>query len=215
MKYRHIFFDLDGTITDSGPGIMKSVQYALKKYGIDEPDPENLKSFVGPPLNESFHERYGFGEKDYEGLLKAYREYYNVRGIYENAVYPGVEKLLGDLNAAGLNCYIATTKPARPTGVVLSYFSLSRYFKDVSCGSDEPDKGKKGYVIRMLMEKNEITDRDSAVMIGDRSHDMIGAAENGIHSFGVLYGYGSSGELKDAGAEKLVSSAEEIADCLL
>jgi phosphoglycolate phosphatase len=216
MTFDNILFDLDGTLTDSAHGITMSVQHALRKFGIDVPDLNALKVFVGPPLEESFEKYYGFGSDVYPQLLAAFREYYIGGGMLDNAVYPGITELLQALNGAGKNCYVATTKPEQPTRLILEHFGLAGYFRDVACGCDDSGKGgDKAKIIARILERNNITDRKSVVMIGDRSHDGVGAGRNGVFFCGVLYGYGSEEELKNAGAGYIAESTAGLADFLL
>lgn len=214
MNFEYVVFDLDGTLTDSGPGITKSVQYALRKFGVDEPDLAKLRVFVGPPLFESFMKYYGFPENQCDALVEAYREYYNVKGMFENSVYPGIPELLNKLNGAGKKCCIATTKPDKPAKHVLEHFDLIRYFSHVSCGGDSLQGGNKTVVLERLFRECGEENKKNAVMIGDRSHDIVGAKNNGLYSVGVLYGYGTETELKAAEADRIVETVSGLSDFL-
>ncbi len=207
-----IFFDLDGTITESGIGITRSVAYALKKRGIEEPDQKKLDRFVGPPLMDSFMGFYGLTAEDARAAVDDYREYYAVKGIFENRVYDGVEEMLKALQEAGKICVLATSKPEPYAVQILEYFGLKRYFAHV-CGStmDETRTGK-AEVIAYAMEVSGCAD---PIMVGDREHDILGAKAHGLRSVGVLYGYGSREELEKAGADYIAATAEEAAEILL
>ncbi len=208
--YQNILFDLDGTVTESGIGITKSVAYALQKWGITEQDPQKLNRFVGPPLITSFMEYYGFTAEDAVKAVEDYREYYAVKGIFENRVYDGVVKMLETLKNQGRTCILATAKPEEYAIRILEHFDLSRYFSVVAGATMDERRTDKTSVIAYALEKAGIADRASAVMVGDREHDILGAKANGLHSIGVLYGYGSREELVNAGAEYIAAASEDI-----
>ena len=113
MKYTTAIFDLDGTITDSCPGILNAIRYALKKREIDEPSEEVLRSFIGPPLQQQFQTVFGLSEEEGAAMVSIYREYYGVKGIFENRVYDGVPEMLEKLRAAGVRVLMATSKPEK------------------------------------------------------------------------------------------------------
>ncbi len=221
-----ILFDLDGTITDSGEGIMNSVKYTLDAFGISDYDKPFLQRFVGPPLKEFMMKIFGFDEEKARLAVVKYREYYGKSGIYENRLYDGIEDLLRDLKGAGKILALATSKTEMYMKMVLDHFGITQYF-DVTAGSlFDGSRVRKGEVVRHALElvreshtesKNaaEKIFFESAVMIGDREQDVDGAKENGIESVGVLYGYGSLGELKEAGATYIVRSIDELRDRLL
>lgn len=135
MKLKRVFFDLDGTLTDSMPGITKGVQYALKHYGIHVDDLSVLKPFVGPPLFDSFKRYYNFSDKDANDAIYVFREYYDVKGWMDNAPFDGVEDMLKTLKEAGLELYVATSKPEETAKKVLEYFQLTEYFKFIGGAS--------------------------------------------------------------------------------
>lgn len=207
--YDIVLFDLDGTLTDPGLGITNSVIYALKRYGIEAESRESLYAFIGPPLADSFMKYYGFSAEKAAEAIGVYREYFSVRGLYENEVYLGVPQLLEKLKAMGKKIVLATSKPEEFSVKILEHFGLMGYFDVVAGASMDEKRNKKGDVIRYAMEKGGFTAED-AVMVGDREHDVLGAKENGIASIGVLYGYGSEKELKDAGADYIAASVEDI-----
>lgn len=207
---RYILFDLDGTLTDSGSGIANSVIYMLKHFGIEVEDRDSLRAWMGPPLADSMQLFYGFDrEKALLGVEK-YREYFNDRGMYENLVYAGVPKMLAALKEQGYGIYMATSKPETAARKIAEYFDLAGYFDYIGGASDDDSRVKKGDVIRYVLETAGITDKDAAVMVGDREHDVLGAKQNGLETIGVLYGYGSQKELQDAGAEWILDSVEAL-----
>lgn len=204
-----ILFDLDGTLTDSGPGIMNSARYALEKLGV-RPTEEELHSFIGPPLHLSFQNTYGFSEeKSFEGV-RLYREYYAEKGIFENELYPGVDRLLQKLKDSGKSLILATSKAEFYAKKVMDHFRLTGYF-DFMAGSEmDGSRSDKAEVIAYALEGAGVADKASALMIGDRSHDIIGAKKNGLDSVGVLYGYGDRPELEEAGADAIAATVEEL-----
>ncbi len=214
MKQNYIFFDLDGTLTESGPGIINSVRYALTRWGIDEPDDTALYRFIGPPLVYSFSTFYGFSQEDAVKAMAVYREYYAVHGIFENSVYQGIPQLLALLKGAGKHLCVATGKPEKFMFPILKHYDLLKFF-DFCGGSDEAEThADKTSVIRYVMD-NCGAKADDLVMVGDRHHDVDGAKANGVQSVGILYGYGSRTELETAGADYIAATVEDLQELLL
>lgn len=207
---RYVLFDLDGTLTDSSIGIANSVVYMLKYFGIEVDNRESLRAWMGPPLVDSMQLYYGFDRKKALQGVEKYREYFNEKGMYENLVYSGIIKMLSGLKEKGYGIYMATSKPETAARRIAEYFDFAGYFDYIGGASDDDSRTKKGDVIRYVLETAGITEKDAAVMVGDREHDVIGAKENGLETIGVLYGYGSRGELEDAGAEWIVESVEAL-----
>ena len=204
--WKTVLFDLDGTLTDSAPGITNAVAYALARCGIRE-EPQNLTNFVGPPLTDSFRDHYGFDLEKRMEAVDFFREYYNKTGWLENAPYPGIEDLLRALKAAGLTLMVATSKPEFMAVRILNHFSLAKYFYHISGAPLDSEEGsRKSAVIRNAL--SHLTGPAEAVMVGDRRHDVAGAKEVGLPCVGVLYGYGGREELEKAGAEFI---AEDLA----
>lgn len=215
MRKKYILFDLDGTLTDPMVGITRSVQHALRAYGIEEEDLKKLCPFIGPPLKESFMKYYGFPEAQAEEAIEKYREYFRVTGIFENKVYDGIEDMLRELKARGGILLVATSKPEEFAMQILEHFHLSQYF-DYVCGASMDEKRvKKGEVIGYALERAGIRQADKAVMVGDREHDVMGAHENGMDCVGVLFGYGSREELEEAGAGETAGTVGELQEILL
>ncbi len=210
-----ILFDLDGTLTDPGVGITRSVNYALESFGIHTEDLSELYKFIGPPLIDSFVKYYGFDEMQALQGVEKYREYFKDIGIFENEPYQGIDEILHDLSEAGRRLIVATSKPIVFADRILEHFNLMQYF-DMICGSElDGTRTKKGEVIMYALDKAGITDLSEVVMVGDRMHDVIGAKESGIDSIGVLFGYGSDVELKTAGATIIVETVAELRKMLL
>ncbi len=222
IKYPYTFWDLDGTLTDSGPGIFNAVKIALADQGIIEENPDNLRRFVGPPLDYSFTTFYGMSHEQALTAIQKYREYYGPIGLYENEVYPGIPELLKHLSDSGIFLAVASSKPLVMVHQVLEHFGLDSYFKVVvGCGLDGTLSSKIEVLDETLRQSAEmlgITREEltaKGVMIGDRFYDMDGAHHFGLTPIGVTYGYGSSGELNDAGAACLAADAAELERILL
>ena len=212
--YNYVLFDLDGTLTNSELGITKSVQHALRKFGIEVEDRTVLRPFIGPPLGESFQVFYGMSVEESEQAIKYYRERFSVKGLYENEVYPGVEKMLQVLKEGGKKLILATSKPEKFTMLILEHFDLLKYFDFVAGATMDGSRGEKADVIRYALELSGIEDKSEVIMIGDRKFDILGAKENGLASMGVLYGFGDREELTEAGADYIVETAEDIVKIL-
>ena len=212
--YQNILFDLDGTLTDPGMGITNSVMYALKKFNIDVKDRASLYRFIGPPLKGSFEEFYGFSDGQSELAVQYYREYFTKQGMLENEVYDGILELLTRLKEKDKTLIVATSKPEVFTLEILRHFNLLEYFDFVAGATMDDKRTKKSDIIRYALECCHITDTSTAVMIGDRKHDIIGAKENNLDSIGVLFGYGDYEELKAAGATYIVETPMSIFQCV-
>lgn len=217
MNYKGILFDLDGTLTASGEGITRSVQYALGKMGKPElgKDRKKLEIFVGPPLLEQFMNYGGFSEEEAAEAVKYYRERYSVTGIFENKPYPGVKELLEGLKEKGLVLAVASSKPDQMVKIVLKHFHLDTYF-DVILGSDisRPRMTKAEVIMQVLEKMNCLDKRNQVIMVGDRHYDVFGAKEAGLSCIGVTYGYGTKEELLKAGAVKTADSTRDLGKLL-
>jgi phosphoglycolate phosphatase len=198
--YKFALFDLDGTLTDSKPGIVACVEYALRDFGITVEDTYTLTPFVGPPLRDSFRDFYSFSDADAERAVAKYRERYHTVGWKENSVYPGVEDMLQTLRDAGVRLAIATSKPQKYARLIAENFGLAFYFDCIIGSEFDGTRGKKSEVVAETLCRLGVTDTCEAIMIGDRKFDVLGAAENRLCTVGVRYGYADAGELEKAGA---------------
>ena len=211
---RTLLFDLDGTLTDPGEGITNSVAHALRSYGITPPPREALYCFIGPPLHESFQRFFGFSEAQSFEAVERYRDYYRDRGIWENRLYPGIEPLLGQLTAAGYQLALATSKPLVFARQILDHFGLTPHFTWL-CGAElDGARTAKAEVVAEALRQSGAA-AHTALMIGDREHDVAGARACGLACIGVLYGYGSREELTAAGAWRLAQSVPALGQLLL
>ncbi len=208
--YKNLLFDLDGTLTDPGLGITNSVMYALRKFGINVTDRTTLYKFIGPPLKESFKTFFGFSAEKCDLAVKYYREYFSETGLYENEVYNGIPEVLTELSAKGRELIVATSKPEVFAVKILKHFGLYDCFDLVAGATMDDTRNEKADVIKYALDRFGVSDTSSAIMIGDRKHDIIGAGLNGTASIGVLYGYGSCEELTAAGASFIAETPADI-----
>lgn len=212
MRYDVVLFDLDGTLTESEPGILNCVQYAVEKMGFALPPREELKKFIGPPLLSSFEDVCGMTGAQAEEALALFRERFNPIGWKENSVYPGIAPLLRTLKARGARVGLATSKPVDFARRIADYFGLSPYLDVIAAApmKETHHASKKELIAQALPKKYR-----RACMVGDRLFDVEGAHDNGIDAIGVTYGYGSREELEKAGADVIVETVEELTGCLL
>ncbi len=206
-----ILFDLDGTLTDSGEGIINCAQYAFQQMGYPVPPREEMGVFVGPPLWDTF-ERFGIPKERTDEAVQIFRSRYVPIGKFENTPYPGIRELLEALGAEGNLLYVATSKPETTAVEVLEHFDLARYF-DRICGADlEKKRNSKDAVIAYLLN---MTGSDAEmVMVGDTEYDVLGAAAHGIPTIGVSWGYGDVAAMEKAGAKAIANSTKELLEML-
>lgn len=207
-----ILFDLDGTIINSEEGITKCVQYALRAYGIDEPDRKKLLCFIGPPLDPVFREKYGMTEEEAWQAVEKYRERFDVEGIFECCLYDGVRDAIVRLKEKGYVLALASSKPETACRRILEHFSLTPYFDEVVGSTLDGRISTKEEVLEELgrrMADCQIG-RDEMCLIGDTKYDAAGAKAFGIRCIGVSYGFGTREELLDAGAEAVFDQMEEV-----
>lgn len=206
-----ILFDLDGTLTDSGEGIINSVIPALEHFGLKVPSREELRVFVGPPLHDTFR-RFGVPADKTDEAIAVYRSRYVPIGIFENAPYPGIQDLLTSLRSAGHRLYVATSKPETMAEQVLERFHLAQYFHKICGATLDTTRSTKEAVIAYLLEENGQS--ENMVMVGDTKFDVLGAKAHGIPTIGVTWGYGTLEELVEAGAAAIAHSPEELLELL-
>lgn len=207
-----ILFDLDGTLTDSGEGIINCAWLALKHFGLPLPDKKTMRVFVGPPLRDSFL-RFGVPEDSVETAIEIYRSRYVPTGMFENTPYPGIKGLLAALKKQGHRLYVATSKPEGMATAILEKFQLAPYF-DLICGASMDDtRDSKDKVIAYLLEKTG--GNNEYIMVGDTAYDVQGAAVNGIPTIGVAWGYGKVEDMEAAGAKAIAHSPAELLQMLI
>lgn len=208
---KSILFDLDGTLTDSGEGIINCTIYALEHYGLPIPTREALRVVVGPPLHESFI-RFGVPEAEAMNAVEKYRERYNPIGKYENTPYPGIRELLERLKAEGHRLYVATSKPEGMSMDILEHFDLAKYFTRICGASMDASRSSKDAVIAYLLA--ECGAQENAIMVGDTAFDVLGAKAHGIPTIGVSWGYGTVEDMEKAGAAAIVHTMDELHQAL-
>ncbi len=213
--YDVVLFDLDGTLTDPGLGITKSVEYALNHYGITVKDRRELEHFIGPPLIDSFMGSYGFSKEQATEAVEVYREYFSVTGLFENEVYPHIPELLNALKKAGKILLVASSKPEVFVLRILEHFDLLRFFDGVGGAAMDESRTNKADVVEYILGKAGVTDRSRCILVGDRKFDVNGAHEAGMDALAVTYGYGSLEELTAAQPEHIAHTPKEIERILL
>ena len=210
MNYSVVLFDLDGTLSDPKIGITKSVQYALHKAGIMVNDLDELEPFIGPPLQVSFREIYGFNDRQITQAISDYRERFTERGVFENKLYEDIPALLANLKQQGYILTIATSKPTVFAEQIVKYFQLESYF-DLVVGSHlDGSRSAKGEIIAEVIQQFASYPKKQFIMIGDRKYDLIGARENQIDAIGVTYGFGSLEELKNEEPTYIVDHVNDL-----
>jgi phosphoglycolate phosphatase len=208
-----LFFDLDGTLTDPRPGIVRSIQYALERLGHSVPHENELLWCIGPPLKASFIELLGDQEQA-DQAVALYRERFGETGLYENRVYDGIESLLVSLVEEEFSLYVATSKPHVYATRILEHFGLIQHFDQVFGSELSGERVDKTELLGFALDRTGFR-AGGSLMVGDRSHDMIGAHNNEMKTVGVLYGYGSREELESAGAGTIVAQVDDLSNALI
>lgn len=206
-----ILFDLDGTLTDSGEGIMNCAELALRHYGIPIPSREALRVFVGPPLHETFL-KFGIPEGEIANAVELFRSRYVPIGKFENEPYPGIQELLSNLKQQGHKLYVATSKPEITAVEVLEHFGMDHYFDAICGASMDKSRSTKDAVIAYLLEQNGTA--QNMVMVGDTKFDVLGAKAHGIPTIGVAWGYGAVSEMEYSGAIAIAHTMQELEQLL-
>lgn len=214
----YLLFDLDGTLTDPKVGICTCVQYALKSFGIEEPDLDKLEPFIGPPLKDSFMQFYDMRSEEAEAAIEKYRERFSETGLFENELYMGIPQMLAELKSVGVKLAVASSKPTVYVKRILEHFGIAKYFDAVVGSELDGTRVNKDEVVQEALRQlfgEQPVDKGKVYMIGDRHFDVEGAHALGIESVGVTYGYGSMEELKAAKSEYIVRSVDELHKFLL
>ena len=214
-RIKYVLFDLDGTLTDSAEGIINCFIYALEYLGKPIPEREKLYELIGPPLEVNFHDLLGLSDEETARAVKKYRERYSTVGLFENRPYEGIEEMLGDLKNAGFTLAVSTCKPEVFAVRILEKFGLARYFAVITGSSLDGTRNTKAEVITETMKRLGTDDRDSAVMVGDRRYDVIGAREVGMRCIGAGWGFADEGELEESGASPIAVAPSELAEILI
>ena len=212
-RFRYLFFDLDGTLTDSQEGIINCMRYALERLGYEMP--EDTGKFLGPSLYQSFSEFLGMSDEQVEEAVRIFRERYSTIGLFENRVYDGIPEMLERLECGGMKLFIATSKPETFAVRILEKFGLAHYFSVIGGADINGTRNLKHEVIEYVLAKAGISKRERVLMVGDRKQDVLGAHKTGLECMGILWGYGSREELAGAGADYISETPQEAADMLL
>ncbi len=211
MTKKAIIFDLDGTLTDSGEGIINCAILALEHFGLPIPSREELRVFVGPPLDKTFIQ-FGVPEDKTDEAITVYRSRYLVVGKFENTPYPGIYEALDTLKKQGHRLFVATSKPESTSREIMDKYELSQYF-DLICGATfDGTRSHKADIIAYLL--GQIGAQEQAVMVGDTAYDVLGAAEHGIPTIGVAWGYGKVSDMEEAGAIAIAETMEDLINCI-
>ena len=219
--FQYCLFDLDGTLTDPKEGITKSVQDALKYFGIEEPDLDRLEPFIGPPLKDSFMEFYGLSEEQALKAVEVYRERFAPVGVLENEIIPGTGQMLAHAREKGIHLAVASSKPLVFVRQILRHFQIEEYFEVVVGSELDGTRGSKEEVVEEALRQLGILEMDPAdkkslcAMIGDRKFDIQGAIAHGLTGIGVSFGYAGEGELSAAGADMVADTMEQLERILL
>ena len=209
-----LLLDLDGTLTDAAPGILNCIRYALDSMGVEQPDDDAMRTFLGPPLVPTFRDHFGMSAADVDTAIALYRERYHDVGLFENEVYDGIPDLLAILDQRGLTLAVATSKPTYSATRILEHFDLAQYLAFIGGSDLEGIRHDKAAVIAHTLAElallGRLPDGASIIMVGDREHDVYGARAHGIDTIGVLWGYGDADELQGAGAVSLAATPDEL-----
>lgn len=215
---KYLLFDLDGTLTDPKTGITSCVQYALQAFGVEEPDADKLEVFIGPPLKESFMSFYGFSDEQADLAVEKYRERFGKEGLFENEMYQGVPLMLRQLKECGMHLAVASSKPTVYVERILEHFHIKEYFEVIVGSELDGRRTNKDEVIREALRqlfRGKEAETDKVYMVGDRKFDVEGARKLQVECVAVAYGYGSLQELKEAHADYIVQSVEELSEFLM
>jgi phosphoglycolate phosphatase len=210
----HLLFDLDGTLTDSQSGIIRSLHHALVENGLASPAADKLRWVIGPPILKTIAKLVGEDSTPlFESVVASYRERYGRIGLFENEVYPEIETTLAELSGGGHVLHVATSKATIYAARIIDHFKLKQYFHTVDGSELDGTRADKTSLIAHILEREGIAAAD-AIMIGDREHDMVGTTANGVPGIGVLWGYGSEEELTSAGAFACIRSPRDLAETI-
>lgn len=209
-----VFFDLDGTLSDSQQGIIRCIQYSLAKFGIEENDIEKLRCYIGPSLAETYRDFYGFNDEQIKQATEYYRERFERDGVQENEMFDGVLELILALKKQNKKLVLATAKPTVHAAKIIEYYQIKQYFSGIFGSNLDGTREEKSEVIAYALASMPEISRDDIVMVGDRKHDILGAKENGLAVIGVGYGYGTIDEIKESKPDFIAYTVEELKNIL-
>ena len=208
--YSAVLFDLDGTIVDSAPGITSSLAYTFEAMGLPVPSPARLLEWVGPPIMDSFRDLAGFDPLTSARALAIYREHYVMTGVFDADLYPGVPDVLRAISAAGIPLSLATSKPESTARLILEHYELVPLFDELTGASEDEVRSTKADVVEEALRRLRMRGADLSrpIMVGDRHHDVVGAAAHDVPTIYVTWGYGAPDET--AGTVAVVDTAAEL-----
>ena len=210
-KYDYVIFDFDGTVADTGEGILKSLQYSFREMGREVPELDDLKKFIGPPIYYSYTTYYGVSEEEVGEYIKKYRERYKVKGIYECELYDGMTQLLDSLKAKGIKIGIASSKPMHLIYSVADYLKITDKFDAiVGVKIDDSNHSSKTQLVLDAMTEMGATDKSKVLMVGDRLYDIDGANGAGVDSCGAIWGYGNEEEFREHNATYIAYKTTDV-----
>ena len=213
-KFKNILFDLDGTITEPQQGIVNSILYSIEKLELPEERPEELTSFIGPPLIESYKKRYNLSQEKASEAVDTYREYYSEKGLFECELFEGIGETIQQLHAAGFNLFVATSKPTFFAKQLLEHYQLSQYFTEIVGANMDNSRTDKTEIIAYVLDSHRLINVET-LMIGDTPFDLIGANNNKVPAMAVAYGHGNNEKLKELEPAYFVETPGEISTILL
>ncbi len=213
-RINNVLFDLDGTLTNPKKGIVNSILYALEKLDIKENCINELDTFIGPPLRDSFMTRYNLSDNLADNAITFYREYFSTKGLFENELYSGVTELLESLFVQKYQLFVATSKPTLYADKILRHFNLDKYFMEIIGSNLDNTRTDKKEIISHIVSIHSLEPRNS-IMVGDRKHDIIGAKNNSMKSVGVTYGYGSLEELSSQQPDFIINDCNELKSIIM
>ena len=205
----YVLFDLDGTLSDSAPGILASLRHAFAENGVPQLDPAVERTLLGPPFYTSLPPLIG-GEDKLWDVIHSYRAFYRAGAMYDTTAYDGIRDALDAVRAAGLTMAVATSKPEAQAGPVVDRLGLGEYFVTVGGDLDDGSRGTKALVVGEVLRRLGDPSPDEVLMVGDREHDVFGAREHGVATVGAGWGYGGPGELEGAGARVVCASPRDL-----
>ncbi|MDD6039116.1 MAG: HAD hydrolase-like protein [bacterium] len=211
---KKVIFDLDGTLINSQEGVTKSVQHALRSIGIDEPDLDSLRCFIGPPLSRMFKEKYNFSDEVIGSLIPIYRQRYETVGVHECELYPGVEEVLKSLHDKGYILTLGSSKPEVFCTDILQYFHIDQYFTHIVGATLGPERQTKIQVLEEAFCRMNVKDKSEVILIGDTKYDVEGANAAGIDCVGITYGFGTREELLEHGAIAVFDTLTQVEEYL-
>lgn len=213
-KYKHILFDMDGTLVDSEGGIIESLHHTLRMLNHEELEEAQVRKFLGPPLAMSFKNNCNMDDAAAKDAVKIFRNYYSEYGVNNVILYPQIKSMLSQLAQMKVSLYIATSKPTQYAIKIAHTLGIAEYFIDIVGSNLDNTRGEKAEVIQYIIDTYHLENTSSLLMVGDKSHDLIGAKKCGIDAVGVTYGYGAVDELEQENPEFIIHSIGELTDII-